>query len=116
MADVIGQCASLDVVCRDGVHTVVLSGELDLACSAAIETSIESVFADEPSALLLDLSALTFMDSTGLKLLLQIQEHAEATGCALAVVPGPSSVQRVFELTGLAKAMPWVHEDLVVAD
>src|SRR5438270_11982648 len=108
--------ASIEVARWDGVHTVVLRGELDLACSPGIEARIESFFASGPVAMLLDLSRLTFMDAAGVKLILLIKERAESIGCPLAVVPGPANVQRIFDLAGLSMALPWVHHDFVGAN
>jgi anti-anti-sigma factor len=46
-----------------------------------------------------DLAGLRFIDSTGLRTLIQAHVRAEREGQELVLVPGPDSVQRVFELT-----------------
>jgi anti-sigma B factor antagonist len=51
--------------------------------------------------LVVDLSGLEFMDSTGLTLLTRWSLGAERDGFALALVPGNDRIQRLFEITGL---------------
>lgn len=48
---------------------------------------------------MVDLAGLRFIDSTGLRTLIQAHVRAEREGQELVLVPGPDSVQRVFELT-----------------
>lgn len=55
-----------------------------------------------PRTLELDLSGLGFMDSTGLRLLLDARGRALAQGRRLLLRRGPRAVQRVFEITALA--------------
>jgi anti-sigma B factor antagonist len=57
--------------------------------------------------LTLDLSGLTFMDSTGLGLVLSAQQLCRASGAEFALVPGPTQVQSVFEVTGLLDRLPF---------
>jgi anti-anti-sigma factor len=75
---------------------LTLSGELDIASAPMLERAIESM--DRP--VLIDLTEVTFMDSTGLRALLLARQQAEDSGHALTLRPGPRQVQRVFELSG----------------
>jgi anti-anti-sigma factor len=59
------------------------------------------------SRLVLDLSELAFMDVMGLRMVLFAKELCEWHRCEFALVPGPVSVQRVFELTNLLDVMPF---------
>ena len=61
--------------------------------------------------LILDLSQLEFMDSTGLRLILRWDAEARKDGFSIGLVPGPPVVQRVFELTGTAAALPFIRTD-----
>jgi anti-sigma B factor antagonist len=51
--------------------------------------------------LLVDLSGLHFMDSSGLRALVMADQRAKKAGRRLAIVPGPPAVRRVFEITQL---------------
>ena len=51
--------------------------------------------------------ASTFIDSTGVGVLLRVHEETERRGIELAIEPGPPEVQRVFEVAGLADVLPF---------
>ena len=83
----------------DGI-LITLEGELDLASAPRLDEELGR--AEESGARLvrLDLSGLTFMDSTGMRTLLLAQRRAQETEHQLTLRRGPHQVQRVFELTG----------------
>jgi anti-sigma B factor antagonist len=85
-----------------GRHTLVLIGELDMSWSPALDATIDRLCTEETEAIVLDLSGLTFMDSTGLRAVLLAAERCERHRCELTVIPGPPQVQRLFEVTGLS--------------
>jgi anti-sigma B factor antagonist len=95
-----------DAVCG-GRHTLVLSGELDLVSSGALESMVLLLCADGITGIALDLSKLTFMDSTGLRAVLCVREVAESHGYEFLLIPGPRNIQRLFELTGLSQVLPF---------
>jgi anti-anti-sigma factor len=85
---------------EDGIR-VRLRGELDVATAPLAEDALKTAEAREPRLLALDLGLLTFMDSTGLRLVMGADARAREAGRRLVVVRGPDAVQRVFELTGV---------------
>ncbi len=80
---------------------VVLSlrGELDLTSVPQFDQELQAAEAANPGRLVIDLSGLDFMDSTGLRALLQARERAKGDRYELALRRGPRQVQRVLELT-----------------
>jgi anti-sigma B factor antagonist len=84
----------------NGTVSLALEGELDLAGAPEMEASLVAVERDEPTRLVIDLSRLQFIDSTGLRLLLQADARAKELGYELVLRPGMQAVQRVFEVTG----------------
>lgn len=88
-------------VAGDARNTLVLSGELDLASAWALTESVERLAAASTRALSIDLSGLTFMDSTGLRAVLLARAACIDSGRDFSLKPGPPAVQRIFELTGL---------------
>ena len=88
---------------------VALSGELDMAATFTLEQELDRLIDRERvRRLVLDLRDLTFVDSTGLRLLVQTDARAREGGFELALVRGRPEVQRVFELAGLAELLPFV--------
>jgi anti-sigma B factor antagonist len=89
---------------------VVFEGELDIGGAPAAEEVLHEAEGDAVTELTIDLRGLTFMDSTGLRLVVAADRRARESGRTLRVVRGPAAVQRVFELTGLADKLPLVDE------
>jgi anti-sigma B factor antagonist len=85
------------------------TGEIDLATVGSIRRKIDECVAAGCERLVLDLRGVTFMDSTGLHLVLDAHAAAREEGWELLVVEGPDSVQRVFEVTGLRDRLPFVE-------
>lgn len=80
---------------------VRLSGELDIATAGRAEEELRRAEAGEPAVLAIDLGGLTFMDSTGLRLIVAAHTRARDAARRFVVVRGPDPVHRVLELTGL---------------
>jgi anti-sigma B factor antagonist len=76
-------------------------GELDLDTAHEVDEQLTSARADGADRLVLDLRGLTFMDSTGLRLVIRWDTAGRDQGFAFAIVPGVDVVQRVFQLTGM---------------
>ena len=76
-------------------------GELDLDSVHRVEAALEDLRADACPEVVLDLRGLTFMDSTGLRLVMRWDTSAQDDGFRFAIVPGRDVVQRVFRLTGM---------------
>jgi anti-anti-sigma factor len=91
---------SISSAVADGTVSITLTGELDLAGAAQMEASLAAAEREQPRRLLIDLAQLSFLDSTGLRLLLQADVRAREAGYELVLRPGTPSVQRVFEVTG----------------
>lgn len=84
-----------------GVTHVTLAGEFDLAGVQQFESVLGELEAESPETLVIDLSGLDFMDSSGLRALVMADQRARRAGRRLAIVPGPPPVRRVFEITQL---------------
>jgi anti-sigma B factor antagonist len=93
-----------------GRHTLVLVGELDLASAPYLETMIERICAESTHAITLDLSKLSFIDSTGLYIMISTSKRCEALGYDFLLIPGAEHIQRLFKLTGLLDRLPFQAE------
>ena len=84
-----------------------LSGELDMANTDQLLSQAN----DGPplAELTVDLRDLTFIDSSGLSTLLKLSKSLCGQDCRLRLVPGPTNVQRVFEISGLTEHFTWVE-------
>jgi anti-sigma B factor antagonist len=84
-----------------GTGRVAPVGEVDLATVGEVAEHLRALQAAGMRRVVLDLRRVTFMDSTGVRLLLEHDAGARRDGYAFAVVPGPTPVQRVLELAGI---------------
>lgn len=82
---------------------VTVRGEVDLATAPEFESSIQRAFADSPKAVVLDLEGLTFIDSSGLRVLVALSKEARSRDASLTLRKVPRHAQRVLDLTGLSE-------------
>jgi len=87
---------------------VALTGELDLSTADKVERELQRIEETGTKLLVLDLSALTFLDSTGLRLIVGADQRARQSDRRLTVVRGPATVQRVFTITKLDERLEMV--------
>ena len=90
---------------------VVLAGELDIGTSQRVKDALDELDQAPPSRLVIDLSRLSFVDSTGLAMFVALERRCRANGGpALVIRPGPPAVQRLFELVGAAGRLPFSYD------
>lgn len=95
---------------RDGLVHVALVGELDLSTVAKVQEELRRVEQSAPPTVVLDLSRLTFLDSTGLRCIVTADERAREAGRRMVIVRGPDPVQRVFSITRLEERLEMVDD------
>ena len=95
---------------RDGLVHVALRGELDLSTVGKVQDELDRVERSKPPLVLLDLSKLTFLDSTGLRCVITASERARGDERRLVIVRGPEAVQRVFSITRLEEHLEMVDD------
>jgi anti-sigma B factor antagonist len=90
---------------REGQDLIlVVRGEIDMASADRFEAALTDALAGDCSRILIDLADLEFMDSTGLRTLIQGQRQAASRGLPVILRHVPHQATRLFELTGLARA------------
>jgi anti-sigma B factor antagonist len=88
-----------------GIYVVAVSGEMDIATSPELMSRLSTVRGPVPYYLLIDLSELTFMDSTGIKALVTSAKDAESRGGRLIVVAPTANIRRVFDIVHLSEVL-----------
>lgn len=95
---------------RGELAHVHLHGELDISTAPRLEEHLRRIEADRPATLLIDLSDLDFMDSTGLRLVLAADGRARDAGRRVVLVQGNPMVQRVLRITRLDERLEIVED------
>lgn len=83
----------------EGTPFLILRGELDVSTAPKVETAVRQLEEQGSPLIVIDLRGLRFLDSSGLRLILEADGRARGEGRRLLVVPGPPEVQRVFRVT-----------------
>ncbi len=101
----------LDILIRrQGTTTTIgLIGEWDLAQQRIAHEAIHKALDDRPENLVLDLSGLSFIDSSGLHVTIELQKRAIRQNIRLVIISGPRAVQRLFEICQLTETLPFAN-------
>ena len=85
----------------EAVH-IAVSGEIDLGNAAALESELRAAVADQPRAVSVDLTDLTYLDSTGIRILFVFASLLNPLQVIMKlIVPLDSPIRRLIELSGL---------------
>jgi anti-sigma B factor antagonist len=87
---------------------VTLVGELDLRTAPLVRETLLASEAAPIEALVIDLSGLTFIDSSGLHLLVEVHERLRSSGPRLEIQGATAAAERLFAMTGLDTRLPLV--------
>jgi anti-sigma B factor antagonist len=91
---------SVERAVRGTTQIVSVRGEVDIAAAHALSAAIDRAIGLHPDRVVVDLSATTFMDGSGVHCLLRADRHAKARTVDLVVISGSTAVQRVLALSG----------------
>jgi len=95
-----------------GGSLVGISGELDMATSAELESALERANAQE--RVVVDLTACDFLDSSAIRVLLRGAVRAESAGGSFSLVAPDPQLRRVLEIAGLEAKLP-IHPTVEAA-
>jgi anti-sigma B factor antagonist len=90
---------------NEDVALVAVAGELDLYSAPRLQDGIDEATTTEARTVVVDLSAISFIDSTTLGVLVQRSKRLARDGQALAVVSNDPRTLRVFQITGLDRVL-----------
>ena len=91
---------------REGVTIVRPHGELDVGTSGTLLGALNGI---DTEHLVLDLRGLSFIDSTGLHLLVALQQRAQRDGFQLSLLAPPPPLDKTIQLCGLDETLPFVE-------
>lgn len=86
---------------EDGVQLVAVSGELDLASVDELRTALGTAAATRSPAVVVDVSDVSFIDSTALAALLRSNDELSSNGVRMVMACPPGAVRRLLTMTSL---------------
>jgi anti-sigma B factor antagonist len=81
-------------------------GEIDLATVGDLDDALRAAEATGAAKILVDLTAVSMLDSTGLRSLASAYERSQLASRTLLIQPGTARLRRLFEVAGLADRLP----------
>ena len=106
--DAVPPAFRLDVVPERDVVRVCPVGDIDISTAGSIREQIDALVSDGFTHVILDLRDTRFLDSTGLRLAVDVGSWAAQDGFDFGIIEGPAAVQRAFEVAGLRSQLPFV--------
>ena len=96
---------------RGRTSEIVLEGELDLAAKPVLDDAVVTALEPGPvETLIVDLTRVTFADSTTMTWLVQADTRTNAAGSRLVAVAGPGPVREVLQMTGIDERVTLVAD------
>ena len=97
-------------------QVVAVGGEIDLSCVDEIQRATDAALSQGPETVVLDLSAVTFCDSSGIELVVRCHRRAEAQRVRLVVVRPTGPAWRPFEICNIDREVRFVEPDQDASD
>jgi anti-anti-sigma factor len=97
---------SLSVQRQDMSAVITIGGELGYDTAAHLRSALLQLAHENADVLVLDMTAVDFLDSTGISLLLQAKQRFDSQGAAFVLRNPPARVTRVLEVAGVADLFP----------
>jgi anti-sigma B factor antagonist len=99
---------SIEVGSNRGRVVVAPEGEVDFATAPLLEETLVGAQSSNAAQVLVDLTAVTFIDAAGLQTLLRAYARSRQEGSRLRITEGPPQVQRLFDIAGVRDELPFV--------
>lgn len=100
---------NIEVDDLDGVTIVRVVGELDVATATVLDDTLKRAEASDTPVIAIDLNGVSFIDSTGLRALLEAhaRDSRHATAGRLQITGGSQQAQKLFRLAGVLDKLPF---------
>ena len=93
---------------QNGVCIVTLAGEVDLYTAPALRTRLLEAAESDCGAIIVDMSGVDFIDSSGLGVLVSVLKRVREQDSTMTIVSDREIVLKVFRITGLDRVFPIV--------
>lgn len=100
----------IDIAERDGSLVLTVRGEIDITTAPLLEEELGRAAATDAVGILVDLDQVSFMDSTGLHVLIKYAASSGQTGQRFHLTRGSAQVRRLFEISGAKDYLPFLAD------
>ncbi len=102
---------NIEAVRGDGSLRLVVSGDLDLATAPLLAAALQEAEAGSAALIVVDLTGVPFVDSTGLRALVAGHQHSRQNGDRLRITGTSEQPLKLFELAGVLDRLPFLGAD-----
>jgi anti-anti-sigma factor len=106
---------TIEAASQPDAHVIRVGGELDLEGCPDLESALQEAERTKAHRIIVDLEALTFIDSVGLGTIMRASRRSASNGNRLELTPGRGQPAEIFRLTGLEKVLPLADPGLCPA-
>ena len=96
---------TVDTDFKDDAIVLRLTGDVDLETAGLLDAPLQTLQLDGRTDLVVDLSGIGFIDSTGLRVLVQAHRRAVIRGRALLIRGATDHARRLFQVTGIDREL-----------
>lgn len=93
-----------------GWKVLIVAGEVDLATVPELERAVKSVLEDGTANLVIDLGDTSFMDSTGLRVLIMADREFKGADRDLAILVKPGPISRLIDVSGMQELLRVIED------
>jgi anti-anti-sigma factor len=98
-------------VSQQGTTTTIHpEGEFDLTAKETMDAAVRQALQRRPEKVVLDLSRVSFIDSSGIHVVIELAKRSARQNAYLVIIPGAPQVQRVFEICHLTEVLPFIDQ------
>ena len=106
------ECESIEIIYEKHVLKIKIRGDIDHHSAKGIRDKIDNeIFSKRPSMVVLDLSAVDFMDSSGLGLIMGRYANSKEIGANFLIYKPCKKVKKILELAGVERIMEIKGDD-----
>ncbi|MDQ6778614.1 MAG: STAS domain-containing protein [Actinomycetota bacterium] len=110
VSDLLPAALQIAVRVQGTTSTLEFAGEWDLGERDAARAEVERALERVPECVVLDLSRLSFIDSSGIHVVVTAVKRCAELGVHIVIIPGPPQVHRVFEICQLTTMLPFATQ------
>jgi len=106
----------IEQIVKDGVTTLVLSGDLDTKTSGQLESTVKEILAGNQPGIVFDMGGITYVSSFGLRVIIYTSKAMRAHGDRFAMHSVQDDVMEILTLSGLSQLLKVVdNQDAAIA-
>ena len=106
----------IEQIVKDGVTTLVLSGDLDTKTSGQLESTVKEILAGNQPGIVFDMAGITYVSSFGLRVIIYTSKAMRAHGDRFAMHSVQDDVMEILTLSGLSQLLKVVdNQDAAIA-